>query len=645
MPELVIVPLVNAATEYLAWEIAASYAISVETLDIILTVGGYLAQLAGAYATRALFGGGGENAYGPRLSDLAVQSSADGEPIAIPYGTIRLAGNIIWSTGLEETAHTTSSGGGGSGQGSSSSTTTYTYKTDVAIAICEGPITGIRKIWADSKLIYDISNSSNAESIALSIDSAANFKIYTGTEVQDPDPLMEAIEGTGNVPGYRGLAYIVFEDFQLEDFGNRIPNLTFEVVKVGSHNAGLTQTIEITPDEMVDGTDAVRSAINYADIDGIYRIQLGRTATATYDTELYTKLYALDDGKQSVLSNSNVTIPILLNPLSNNTVYLSRGNSDTNAAVISIVPSAGSGLGGGLALLTKNGVYNYYTNNYEIAGAVNTWSYSNNVMFWSQVTNYTGIYKTYLFRNGQEFTLDYTPYQNPLNNSNNYFKVEWMASNSKYLIIRTMADLGTGFSGYLSILDAKTLSTLNTVLLPANIGVGFYVKDDYLCYIYAINANNKEARYIKISDIDNNIINNSTILSGIDKDYNYILNIIGNESFGILIIKHYNNTVQKVRVYTYGSLNAQKEDLDVIISDILDRVLDSSEYDVSTLVNDKVRGYAIKGNMAIREAINGLSIAHQFGIIEEDGKIKIRKNNSISSVDNISREYFGSMEI
>ena len=83
-----------------------------ETLDIILTVGGYLAQLARAYATRALFGGGGENAYGPRLSDLAVQSSADGEPIAIPYGTIRLAGNIIWSTGLEETAHTTSSGVG-----------------------------------------------------------------------------------------------------------------------------------------------------------------------------------------------------------------------------------------------------------------------------------------------------------------------------------------------------------------------------------------------------------------------------------------------------------------------------------------------------------------------------------------------------
>ena len=92
---------------------------------------------------------------------------------------------------------------------------------------------------------------------------------------------------------------------------------------------------------MVDGTDAVRSAINYADIDGIYRIQLGRTATATYDTELYTKLYALDDGKQSVLSNSNVTIPILLNPLSNNTVYLSRGNSDTNAAVISIVQALG----------------------------------------------------------------------------------------------------------------------------------------------------------------------------------------------------------------------------------------------------------------------------------------------------------------
>ena len=31
------------------------------------------------------------------------------------------------------------------------------------------------------------------------------------------------------MPGFRGLAYIVFNDFQLEKYGNRIPNFRFEV--------------------------------------------------------------------------------------------------------------------------------------------------------------------------------------------------------------------------------------------------------------------------------------------------------------------------------------------------------------------------------------------------------------------------------
>ena len=46
---------------------------------------------------------------------------------------------------------------------------------------------------------------------------------------QNPDTFAESILGSGNVPGYRGLAYIVFESLQLASFGNRLPNLTFEI--------------------------------------------------------------------------------------------------------------------------------------------------------------------------------------------------------------------------------------------------------------------------------------------------------------------------------------------------------------------------------------------------------------------------------
>ncbi len=44
-----------------------------------------------------------------------------------------------------------------------------------------------------------------------------------------PDPLIVAKEG--DAPAYRGLAYVVFELFDLTDYGNRIPQISIEVYK------------------------------------------------------------------------------------------------------------------------------------------------------------------------------------------------------------------------------------------------------------------------------------------------------------------------------------------------------------------------------------------------------------------------------
>src|SRR5690606_19550302 len=55
------------------------------------------------------------------------------------------------------------------------------------------------------------------------------YRIHLGDEEQLPDPFIEAFEGIGGTPAYRGMAYVVIEDFPLEAFGNRIPNFTFEV--------------------------------------------------------------------------------------------------------------------------------------------------------------------------------------------------------------------------------------------------------------------------------------------------------------------------------------------------------------------------------------------------------------------------------
>jgi hypothetical protein len=58
--------------------------------------------------------------------------------------------------------------------------------------------------------------------------------VHLGTETQTPDPVIEMHEGAGNVPGYQGLAYITFDELPLKDFGNRIPNITAEIVATAS---------------------------------------------------------------------------------------------------------------------------------------------------------------------------------------------------------------------------------------------------------------------------------------------------------------------------------------------------------------------------------------------------------------------------
>jgi hypothetical protein len=155
---------------------------------------------------------------GPRLGDLKLQASSYGAPIPVVYGAVRVAGNVIWASEIRETATTTSEGGKG---GPEVETTTYTYAVDVAISIGEGELVGVSRMWANNQLVANFSTTNT--------DIAESVVFYSGTETQLPDPTMEAALGVGRVPAYRGQAYIVFENLQLADYGNRVPNFEFEI--------------------------------------------------------------------------------------------------------------------------------------------------------------------------------------------------------------------------------------------------------------------------------------------------------------------------------------------------------------------------------------------------------------------------------
>lgn len=172
-----------------------------------------VAAMAGSVIDQSLFGTS-YSQEGPRLDDLRLQTSTFGANIPKIYGTVRTDCNVIWGTNYVEHVNTEKQGGGKGGGGGGVTTTSYTYSVSFAVGICQGPISGIGRAWADGKLI-DLSKH--------------DYTLYYGTETQTPDPFIEGTEGSGNVPAYRGLAYIVFKNFYVTDYGNRIPNLSFEV--------------------------------------------------------------------------------------------------------------------------------------------------------------------------------------------------------------------------------------------------------------------------------------------------------------------------------------------------------------------------------------------------------------------------------
>jgi hypothetical protein len=186
---------------------------------------------------------------GPRIDDLKVQSSTYGMMLPIMFGVVRASGNMIWSTAIVEHRHESTEEVGGKGAPKQDVTTvTYTYTVSCAVSLCEGPIIGVRKIWGNKELFYNI-----AEDIDFATNQAAqainpHIRVYLGTEDQEPDPLILATEG--DAPAYRGTAYIVFENLPLEQFFNRIPNFEFEVVASGSIEAPAFVPLDDIPAEV-----------------------------------------------------------------------------------------------------------------------------------------------------------------------------------------------------------------------------------------------------------------------------------------------------------------------------------------------------------------------------------------------------------
>lgn len=192
---------------------------------ILSTVGRFAGRKLGNYLEKSMIEPDEYYIHHGCLSNMYLESLAEGRPIPIAFGRVKLAGNMIWALPLKEVRSETSSKTKHPGTNIAKTIyhdSKYKYFASFALAICKGEISDIGRVWANGEIL-DISE--------------YQFRIYNGTADQMPDPLIVEDRGKGATPAFRDLAYIVFEDLPIEIFGNRVPNFSFEVIRKTSSDS------------------------------------------------------------------------------------------------------------------------------------------------------------------------------------------------------------------------------------------------------------------------------------------------------------------------------------------------------------------------------------------------------------------------
>lgn len=156
------------------------------------------------------------------INSISVQQSAYGLAIALLFGKNRVAGNLIYYSDLTPIPHTSTSSSGGKGGKSTTSNTTYTYTAALMIALGEGVISEVTKVWSNS---------------TVTTLSALGLDFYTGADDQPVWPwLLSKYPGTDRAIPYRGTAYVASGKYDLGS-GTSLPNLNFEGTGLNSQSS------------------------------------------------------------------------------------------------------------------------------------------------------------------------------------------------------------------------------------------------------------------------------------------------------------------------------------------------------------------------------------------------------------------------
>lgn len=560
----------------------------------------------------------GGSIAGQQLGDLRIMDSGYGNFIQKPYGAMRVAGSLIWAIDLVPVAHTTTSGGTGKGGGGGVTSTTYTYNATFAVSLCKGQISGLRRIWADGKLIYDARPGSTSL-------GALPITVYLGSPTQIADPTIQSYVGVANTPAYRDLAYVVFNAWDVSPYGNRIPSLTFEVAASGAATSSdSTRTVLLGfPNRRVFfapngnaymtfvGSTGVPPYSTLSNVGYVGQINLTNGGLYTYAPTPYapggTLFGIAPDGRLIIAGYSNSTSITLVTPGSWNSqeIQASGGGVPTN-------PSTGPGV------VNINGQTFYI--GYTPTAYLMAVSYITGgatavpIAILGELPQCIGTDGTYIYLLGTANWFKYMPSgaliaSTPIATGETSFVITngaIYAASSSIFRIRSLATLSATFTSG-SVL-ALALPQVNLLEDGSIVVSGTNSTDP--TYHFDLNGNLLSSSYVGLGQGSGSFVRNPIT------NECYCTGVIG--SFGFF------------QVYT-GRLTTTGSTLDTVVADICNQAgMATTDYDVTALASTTLDGFALNSQTDGASWIQQLMAAYFFDAVEHNGKLTFVKRGSAS---------------
>lgn len=567
---------------------------------------------------------------GPKIGDVANQTSSEGVYQPIYFGTAQGAGNII-AQGPNVIRRRRESQGKGGGPVTVIETLYKTFAIRIGVSWKgEEGIVGVSRIWENGKLVYDTRPESTIQ--AESAVFSQKFRLYTGTDTQAPDPALEAIYGVGNTPSYRGRAYIVFPLYDITQW-RAIPQYSFEVVTGGSASdpiaiVAVRETESVVSADWLTAPDSVDFSGNWVESTALYR----RTR------------YLITTPDRYIAYDGNVVPAYLLE--GSNTWVIASGDPTTgigggkwgaasNDGAFIVIP----GGAGGYMLVSSDSGESYQAGPYVDSNAITSFGVKFFSFYGSSILlsiNPLDSWSLFQWTNSYFSGTNGVCSHNSLNAG--FFGGSNVAA-TKPAILMTKDGLSFEYAALdffdedaivVSCIGSKTVDQQTTYVAFANNGQVAYMVGEYGTWTlvedfrmdvrpWSVAGTSVGFAAIGNNELVDRIGQIAISPDGINWEIAREDSIDGNENWF---------SIGALPVYA-GQINSSPPRLDEVIGAIHKWCLQpSEEYDVTALQDIIVRGYILAGGYSGKEAINTLQQLWMIDSPEYDKKIHYRKRGA-----------------